>query len=67
MLEALKEQVYKANMMLPEYGLVTFTWGNVSAVDRENGVFAIKPSEKLRPYNTFLTFLTFLTFIFPPP
>ena len=44
MLEALKEQVYKANMMLPEYGLVTFTWGNVSGIDREAGLFVIKPS-----------------------
>ena len=44
MLEALKEQVYKANMLLPEHRLVTFTWGNVSAVDRESGLMAIKPS-----------------------
>ena len=53
MLEALKEQVYKANMMLPEYGLVTFTWGNVSGIDREAGLFVIKPSgveyDKLTP------------------
>ncbi|MCR4842982.1 MAG: L-ribulose-5-phosphate 4-epimerase [Eubacterium sp.] len=44
MLEQLKQQVYEANMMLPEYGLVTFTWGNVSGIDRESGLFAIKPS-----------------------
>ena len=53
MLQELKEQVYEANMLLPAYGLVTFTWGNVSAVDRERGVFVIKPSgvayEKLTP------------------
>ena len=44
MLEELKKKVYEANMMLPEYGLVTFTWGNVSAVDREKKLFVIKPS-----------------------
>ena len=44
MLEALKEQVYEANMLLPRHGLVTFTWGNVSEIDREAGIFAIKPS-----------------------
>ena len=44
MLEQLKEQVYEANMLLPRYGLVTFTWGNVSAIDRESGLFVIKPS-----------------------
>ena len=37
MLEKLKEEVYKANMDLPKYGLVTFTWGNVSGIDREKG------------------------------
>ncbi len=40
----LKEDVLKANLMLPQYGLVTFTWGNVSAADRERGIMAIKPS-----------------------
>lgn len=49
----LKEKVWKANLLLPKYGLVTFTWGNVSEVDREAGVIAIKPSgvayEDLRP------------------
>ena len=44
MLEALKEQVYLANMELPKRGLVTYTWGNVSGIDRENGLFVIKPS-----------------------
>lgn len=44
MLEALKQEVYEANMLLPQYGLVTFTWGNVSGVDRERGLFVIKPS-----------------------
>lgn len=53
MLEELKQKVYEANMMLPKYHLVTFTWGNVSGVDRETGLFVIKPSgvpyEELRP------------------
>lgn len=44
MLKKLKKQVYEANMLLPKYGLVTFTWGNVSAIDREKGLFVIKPS-----------------------
>lgn len=44
MLEQLKEIVCKANLALPKYGLVTFTWGNVSGVDREKGLMAIKPS-----------------------
>lgn len=44
MLEQLKQEVYQANMELPRYGLVTFTWGNVSAIDRESGLFVIKPS-----------------------
>ena len=53
MLEELKKQVYEANMQLPYYGLVTFTWGNVSAIDKEKGLFVIKPSgvdyDKLSP------------------
>ena len=53
MLEELKKRVYEANMLLPKYGLVTFTWGNVSEIDRESGIFAIKPSgveyDKLTP------------------
>ncbi|MBQ9594788.1 MAG: L-ribulose-5-phosphate 4-epimerase [Synergistaceae bacterium] len=44
MLEKLREEVYKANMELPEKGLVVYTWGNVSAVDREQGLVVIKPS-----------------------
>jgi L-ribulose-5-phosphate 4-epimerase len=44
MLEELKQKVYEANMLLPKYGLVTFTWGNVSAIDRKRGLFVIKPS-----------------------
>ena len=53
MLEELKQRVYEANMELPKHGLVTFTWGNVSEIDRETGLFAIKPSgvpyEELKP------------------
>lgn len=53
MLEELKQQVYEANMRLPKLELVTFTWGNVSGIDREQGLFVIKPSgveyEKLSP------------------
>ncbi|MEG0144449.1 MAG: L-ribulose-5-phosphate 4-epimerase [Clostridia bacterium] len=52
-IKALKEQVFEANMLLPKYQLVTFTWGNVSAIDRESGLIAIKPSgvkyEEMRP------------------
>ena len=44
MLEALKQQVLQANLLLPKYNLVTFTWGNVSGVDRETGLMVIKPS-----------------------
>lgn len=44
MLEALKKRVYEANMELPRRGLVTYTWGNVSEIDRESGYFVIKPS-----------------------
>ena len=44
MLEELKQQVYEANMLLPRYNLVTFTWGNVSGIDRERNLFVIKPS-----------------------
>ena len=53
MLEELKKIVCEANMDLPKYGLVNFTWGNVSAIDRASGLFIIKPSgvkyEKLTP------------------
>ena len=44
MLEALKEQVLEANLRLPRAGLVVFTWGNVSGIDRETGLVVIKPS-----------------------
>ena len=53
MLEELKQQVWQANLLLPKYNLVTFTWGNVSALDRESGLVVIKPSgveyDRLRP------------------
>lgn len=53
MLEQLKQEVYEANMLLPKYGLVTFTWGNASGIDRASGLLVIKPSgveyEKLKP------------------
>lgn len=44
MLEQLKKEVFEANLLLPEYGLVVFTWGNVSGIDREKGLVIIKPS-----------------------
>ena len=44
MLEELKRTVCEANLLLPKYGLVTFTWGNVSGIDRESGLVVIKPS-----------------------
>lgn len=53
MLEELKRQVYEANMELPRRGLITYTWGNVSGIDRDAGLFVIKPSgvdyDKLKP------------------
>ena len=53
MLENIKKEVYEANMKLVEYGLVLFTWGNVSQIDRESGLVVIKPSgvpyEKMTP------------------
>jgi len=55
MLEKLKEEVYKANLELPAKRLVLFTWGNVSAIDREKGLVVIKPSgveyDKLKAEN----------------
>ena len=52
-IKELKKQVYEANMQLPKHGLVTFIWGNVSGIDRELGLFVIKPSgveyDKLTP------------------
>ena len=50
MLEELRSIVCRANLMLPQYGLVTFTWGNVSGIDREQGLVVIKPSGV--PYET---------------
>lgn len=44
MLEELKNKVYEANMELPKRGLITYTWGNVSGIDRKTGFFVIKPS-----------------------
>jgi L-ribulose-5-phosphate 4-epimerase len=44
MLEGLKEQVFQANLLLPKHNLVTFTWGNVSGIDRQQGLMVIKPS-----------------------
>lgn len=44
MLEDLKQKVLEANLLLPKYGLVVFTWGNVSGIDREKGLVVIKPS-----------------------
>ena len=53
MLEKLKKEVYEANMLLPKYSLVTFTWGNVSGIDESGKYFVIKPSgieyDKLTP------------------
>ncbi len=53
MLEQLKKEVYEANMLLPKYRLITFTWGNVSGYDPESRLFVIKPSgvdyDKLTP------------------
>ena len=53
LLKELREQVYEANMELPRRNLVTYTWGNVSGIDRERGLFVIKPSgveyDELRP------------------
>lgn len=53
MLEELKQQVYEANMLLPEQGLVIYTWGNVSGINKERTIIAIKPSgvdyDKLKP------------------
>lgn len=55
MLEQLKEQFFQANLDLVKHGLVIFTWGNVSGIDREKGLVVIKPSgisyEKMKPQN----------------
>ena len=59
MLELLRQKVCEANCSLPKHGLVTFTWGNVSAIEREKGLVVIKPSgvayEKLTPENMVIT------------
>src|SRR5699024_1564221 len=56
MLENLKKEVYQANMLLPKYNLITFTWGNVSGIDRESGYVVIKPRgleyDQLSPKDT---------------
>ncbi|WP_040207282.1 L-ribulose-5-phosphate 4-epimerase [Neobacillus jeddahensis] len=53
MLDRLKEEVFQANLELPKYGLVKYTWGNASGIDRDSGLFVIKPSgvdyEKMKP------------------
>ena len=53
MLEELKQKVYEANMELPKRKLITYTWGNVSGIDRASGLFVIKPSgveyDELKP------------------
>lgn len=55
LLPTLREQVYRANMLLSEYKLITFTWGNVSGIDRDKGIVIIKPSgvpyDELSPEN----------------
>ncbi len=43
-MQQLKQKVFEANMLLPKYSLITFTWGNVSGIDREKGLVVIKPS-----------------------
>ena len=59
MLEALKEQVWQANLELPKRGLVVYTWGNVSGIDREKGLVVIKPSgvdyEEMKPEDMVVT------------
>ena len=58
MLTELKREAYEANLALPRHGLIHFTFGNASALDRDRGIFAIKPSgvpfEKLRPFDMVL-------------
>jgi L-ribulose-5-phosphate 4-epimerase len=53
MLDRLKEEVFQANLELPKHGLVKYTWGNASGIDRDSGLFVIKPSgvdyEKMKP------------------
>ncbi len=49
MLTELKQQVYEANLALPKHGLVTFTWGNASGIDREHNIVAIKQVDWIMP------------------
>ncbi len=62
MLTELKREAYEANLALPRHGLIHFTFGNASALDRDRGIFAIKPSgvpfEKLRPVDMVLVDLS---------
>ena len=58
MFEDLKQRVLEANLLLPKFGLITFTWGNVSEIDREAGVVAIKPSGV--EYDTIISMERFL-------
>ena len=62
MLEELKKSVYEANMALQAHGLIVFTWGNVSGIDRGKGLFVIKPSgvpyEELKPSDMVVVDLT---------
>ena len=53
MLEELKQKVYEANMELPRRGLITYTWGNVSGIDREKGLFVIKPNTSFYGLNNY--------------
>ena len=62
MLEELKRQVLEANLLLPKYGLVTFTWGNVSGIDRESGLFVIKPSGVMESYRQYSFYWHFAVF-----
>ena len=72
MLKRLRKLVWQANMDLPKHGLVTFTWGNVSGIDRERGLVVIKPSgvdyEDLTPENMVVVDLeTGRVLLTPPP
>jgi L-ribulose-5-phosphate 4-epimerase len=62
LLKKLREEVCEANLLLPKYGLVTFTWGNVSAIDRKRGLIVIKPSgveyETMKPDDMVVTDLS---------
>ena len=64
MLEALKESVLQANLALVKHNLVTFTWGNVSGIDRQKGLVVIKPSGVA--YETMTTVPTIRPAMAPP-